>query len=45
MSIEQALIDFSVEEKTAKIGGGKDIFLETRLRLRITGRPNVGQQS
>jgi hypothetical protein len=43
--VAEPLIEFSVEEKSAKTGSGEDIHLETLLRLRATGRPNVCQQS
>ena len=42
--VVEPLIDFSIHEKTAKAAGGENIHLETRLRLRATGRPNVGQR-
>lgn len=43
--VAEPLIEFSVEDKSAKAGSGEDIYLETQLRLRATGRPNVCQQS
>jgi N-methylhydantoinase A/oxoprolinase/acetone carboxylase beta subunit len=43
--VAEPLLDFSVEEKSVKTGGGEDIYLEILLRLRATGRPNVGQPS
>jgi hypothetical protein len=42
--VVKPLIDFSINEKTAKAAGGENIHIETRLRVRATGRPNVGQQ-
>jgi N-methylhydantoinase A/oxoprolinase/acetone carboxylase beta subunit len=42
--VVEPLMDFSIHEKTAKAAGGENIHLETRLRLRATGRPNVGQR-
>ncbi len=43
--VSDPLIDFRIEEKTAKAAGGEDIYLETRLILRATGRPDVGRQN
>jgi hypothetical protein len=42
--VAEPLIEFSVEEKSAKTGGGENIHLGTLLRLRATGRPNVWHQ-
>jgi N-methylhydantoinase A/oxoprolinase/acetone carboxylase beta subunit len=39
--VAEPLIDFVVEEKRVKTGRGEEIHLETELRLRATGRPNV----
>jgi hypothetical protein len=41
----EPVLDFSVTEKQARTAGGEEIYLETQLRLRATGRPNVWQQS
>ena len=38
------VFDFNVTEKQVETAGGEEIFLETQLRLRATGRPNVWQQ-
>ena len=39
------LFDFIIKEKKAKTSSGEEIYIETQLRLRATGRPNVWQQS
>jgi hypothetical protein len=39
--VAEPLIEFSIEEKSAKTGGGENIHLGTLLCLRATGRPNV----
>ena len=38
------LLDFSVDQRKATTKSGEDIYLETELRLRATGRPNVMEQ-
>jgi N-methylhydantoinase A/oxoprolinase/acetone carboxylase beta subunit len=43
--VMEPVLDFSVTEKQARTAGGEEIYLETQLRLRATGRPNVWQQS
>jgi N-methylhydantoinase A/oxoprolinase/acetone carboxylase beta subunit len=42
--VSEPLLDFVVEEKRAKTGHGEEIYLETELRLRAMGRPNVSNQ-
>ena len=42
--VADPLIDFSTEEKKAKTSSGQEVYLETLLHLRGTGRPNVGRQ-
>jgi len=42
--VAEPLLDFLVEEKRVKTGHGEEIHLETELRLRATGRPNVWDQ-
>lgn len=42
--VADPLIDFVVEEKRVKTGRGEEIHVETELRLRATGRPNVWEQ-
>ena len=42
--VTEPVFDFSVTEKHAESAGGEEIFLETQLRLRATGRPNVWQK-
>jgi N-methylhydantoinase A/oxoprolinase/acetone carboxylase beta subunit len=39
--VNEPLLDFVAEEKRIKTGHGEEIYLETELRLRATGRPNV----
>jgi N-methylhydantoinase A/oxoprolinase/acetone carboxylase beta subunit len=41
--VSEPLLDFKIKEKTARAAGGEEIYLETKLILRATGRPNVGQ--
>jgi N-methylhydantoinase A/oxoprolinase/acetone carboxylase beta subunit len=41
--VMEPVLNFSVTEKQAKTAGGEEIYLETQLRLRATGRPNVWQ--
>lgn len=43
--ISDPLLDYKIEEKTAKAAGGEEIHLETQLILRATGRPSVWQQA
>jgi N-methylhydantoinase A/oxoprolinase/acetone carboxylase beta subunit len=43
--VMEPVLDFSITEKQARTAGGEEIYLETRLRLRATGRPDVWQQS
>ena len=43
--VMEPVLDFSVTEKQARTAGGEEIYLDTQLRLRATGRPNVWQQS
>jgi len=43
--VVEPLFDFIIEEKKAKTSSGEEIYIETQLRLRATGRPNVWQQS
>jgi N-methylhydantoinase A/oxoprolinase/acetone carboxylase beta subunit len=38
------VFDFSVKEKRARTAGGEEIYLETQLHLRATGRPDVWRQ-
>jgi N-methylhydantoinase A/oxoprolinase/acetone carboxylase beta subunit len=42
--VTEPVLDFSVVEKQARTAGGEEIYLETQLSLRATGRPNVWQQ-
>jgi len=41
--VTEPLLDLSIEEKKAKISSGEEIHIETQVRLRATGRPNVWQ--
>jgi N-methylhydantoinase A/oxoprolinase/acetone carboxylase beta subunit len=41
--VTDPLLDFKIEEKTAEAASGEEIYLETQLILRATGRPHVGQ--
>ncbi len=43
--VDEPLLDFSVEDKSARAGDGQVIHLETQLPLRATGRPNVEQKT
>jgi N-methylhydantoinase A/oxoprolinase/acetone carboxylase beta subunit len=43
--ISDPLLDYKIEEKTAKAAGGEEIHLETQLTLRATGRPAVWQKA
>lgn len=42
--VVEPLLEFAVEERKAKTTQGQEIHLETELRLRATGRPNVSKQ-
>lgn len=43
-NVLEPLLEFAVEEKKVKTGHGEEIHLETELRLRATGRPDVSKQ-
>jgi hypothetical protein len=42
--VQDPILDFNATEKQARTAGGEEIYLETQLRLRATGRPNVFQR-
>ncbi len=41
--VTDPVLNFGVAEKTARTPGGEEIYLETQLWVRATGRPNVWQ--
>lgn len=42
--VDEALLDFSTEEKKVVTATGEELYLATNLYLRATGRPNVWRQ-
>jgi len=42
--VARPLLEFTADKKKAKSGSGEEIHLETELRIRATGRPNVMEQ-